>query len=61
MVKFEVQATIRCVCQKLLNDQSAKPDELNRRANGLLLIGNIYVSNSDISEMENNIVLLLDK
>ncbi|CAO3628367.1 unnamed protein product [Cunninghamella blakesleeana] len=59
MVKFEVEATLRCVCQNLLNDKTVKSDELHRRALALQFIGEIYISNSEISELENGIVNLV--
>lgn len=48
---LDIEATVRHVCKKVLNDPQATKDVRNRRANGLLQLGNIfYNAKSDSSK-----------
>lgn len=58
MAKFEIDATLRKVCNMVLQDKTVDSTERMLRAEGLLLLGGIYRSNSDIPENENLIVQL---
>ncbi|CAO3587039.1 unnamed protein product [Absidia cylindrospora] len=59
MVKFEVEATLRKVCETVLQDKSVNTSERLLRAEGLLVLGKIYESNASISESENEVVQLI--
>ncbi|ORZ16282.1 X-domain of DnaJ-containing-domain-containing protein [Absidia repens] len=59
MVKFEVEATLRKVCEMLLQDKSVNASERLLRAEGLLVLGKIYESSANISEPENEVVQLI--
>lgn len=58
MAKFEVEATLRMVCDDVLQDKSVLPNERLGRAEGLLALGDLYVANADISDAENEVVQL---
>ncbi|KAI8340063.1 X-domain of DnaJ-containing-domain-containing protein [Chlamydoabsidia padenii] len=55
MIKFEIDATLRKVCQLVLNDKAVNAHERILRAEGLLLIGDIYTSTTNLSDSENAI------
>ncbi|KAI8098687.1 X-domain of DnaJ-containing-domain-containing protein [Halteromyces radiatus] len=59
MVKFEIDATLRNVCDVVLQDKSVDSNERSRRAEALLLLGTIYSNNAEISKAENDIVHLI--
>ncbi|SAL99357.1 hypothetical protein [Absidia glauca] len=58
MAKFEVEATLRLVCDDVLQDKSVLLNERLGRAEGLLALGDLYVANADISDVENEVVQL---
>ncbi|KAI8062491.1 X-domain of DnaJ-containing-domain-containing protein [Gongronella butleri] len=55
MFKFEIEATLRSVCDELLRDSKASNDEKQRRARALLFFGNTFMSRPPPSELESSL------